>query len=113
MILSDALAVGSCLLMVRSLGVVNLCISRLLVGISCGVSSSVIPTFLVSLAPPQWRGLMGSLHQLFVTVGIGFSFYLGQRLSELAIFGLSNWQSYLFLPVFYACVRIILLFFFR
>jgi MFS family permease len=80
MILSDALVVVSCLLMVRSLGVANLCITRFLVGISCGVSSSVIPPFLVSLAPPQWRGLMGSLHQLFVTVGIGFSFYLGQRL---------------------------------
>lgn len=113
MILSDAVVVGSCLLVMRSLAITNLCASRLLIGMACGVSSSVIPPFLMSLAAPEWRGLAGSLHQLFVTVGVGFSFYLGQRLNDLTIFGVTNWQSYLFLPALYACVRILVLCFFR
>jgi predicted MFS family arabinose efflux permease len=113
MMLSDIVVVGSCLLAVRTLTVPNLCASRLLVGLSCGVSSSLIPPFLMSLSPPEWRGLAGSLHQLFVTVGVGFSFYLGQRLEDLTIFGVTNWRSYLFLPALYACVRTLMLLFFR
>jgi MFS family permease len=113
MMLSDIFVVASCLLMIRNLSVSNLSISRLLVGISCGISSSVIPPFLMSLAPPEWRTLVGSMHQILVTAGVGFSFYLGQRLPQLALLGVTNWQSYLFLPVLYACTRIIALLFFR
>lgn len=113
MMLSDIFVVASCLLMIRNLSVENLCVSRFLVGISCGISSSVIPPFLISLSPPKWRYIVGSMHQILVTGGIGFSFYLGQRLPQLALLGVTNWQSYLFLPVLYACTRIIALLFFR
>jgi MFS family permease len=113
MMLSDIFVVASCLLMIRNLSVGNLCVSRFLVGISCGISSSVIPPFLISLSPPEWRNIVGSMHQVFVAGGVGFSFYLGQRLPQLALLGITNWQSYLFLPVLYACTRIIALLFFR
>lgn len=113
MMLSDIFVVGSCLLMIRNLSVGNLCLSRFLVGISCGISSSVIPPFLISLSPPEWRNLIGSLHQVLLTGGVGFSFYLGQRLPQLSLLGINNWQSYLFLPALYACTRIITLLFFR
>jgi MFS family permease len=81
MMLSDGVVIISCILMARTLGMANLCFSRLVVGISCGISSSIIPPYLISLAPLEWRGLIGSLHQLFITIGVGFSFHLGQRLS--------------------------------
>lgn len=99
--------------MARTLSIVNLCVSRLLVGISCGISSSVIPPYIISLAPLEWRGVAGSLHQLLVTIGIGFSFYLGQRLDSLAILGMEGWQYYFILPVIYAAVRLMLLSFFK
>ncbi len=113
MMLSDIFVVASCLLMIRNLSVSNLSISRLLVGISCGISSSVIPPFLMSLAPPEWRMALGSMHQILVAAGVAFSIYLGQRLPQLALLGMNSWQTYLFLPVLYACARIIALLFFR
>lgn len=80
MILSDCVVVASSLLLATTLEIKSLCLGRLLIGIACGISSSVVPPYLISISPMEWKGMIGAMHQLFVTIGIGLSFFLGQRL---------------------------------
>jgi len=49
-------------------------------GITCGLSASIIPPYLISLSPLEWIGFMGSLHQLLITIGMGFAYLVGQKL---------------------------------
>lgn len=51
MILCDALAVAACGIQLSDLSLRNLCIGRLLIGVYCGISSGIIPSYLMSLAP--------------------------------------------------------------
>ncbi|ORE12020.1 general substrate transporter [Rhizopus microsporus var. microsporus] len=52
-------------------------IGRILCGISCGLGSLVIPTYLGEISTVKGRGLMGSLNQFFVVTGILLSSIIG------------------------------------
>jgi MFS family permease len=113
MMISDVVVILSSLLMVTSLDITTLSAGRFLMGVSCGISSSIVPPYLISVSPLEWKGMIGSLHQLFVTIGVGFSFYLGQRMEELSVFSISNWRSYLLLPILYSSFRLTILSIFK
>lgn len=113
MIVSDCVVVASSLLLATTLEIKSLCFGRLLIGIACGISSSVVPPYLISISPMEWKGMIGAMHQLFVTIGIGLSFYLGQRLEDLNLDNISHWKLYLFLPILYSCIRLVILALFR
>ena len=51
-----------------------LVISRFVIGIGIGLSSSTVPTYLSELAPARLRGAMGSLNQIFIVSGILIAF---------------------------------------
>ncbi|HKN53145.1 MAG TPA: sugar porter family MFS transporter, partial [Amycolatopsis sp.] len=51
-----------------------LVISRLVIGLGIGLSSSTVPTYLSELAPAKLRGAMGSLNQIFIVSGILIAF---------------------------------------
>jgi SP family arabinose:H+ symporter-like MFS transporter len=44
--------------------------ARILSGIAIGVSSMICPVYIAEIAPPQWRGRLGSLFQLGIVTGI-------------------------------------------
>uniref|UniRef100_A0A915AFK6 Major facilitator superfamily (MFS) profile domain-containing protein n=1 Tax=Parascaris univalens TaxID=6257 RepID=A0A915AFK6_PARUN len=69
-----------------------LLIGRLIIGVSAGVSSGVIPTFLTELAPDNLRGMLGSCNQLFLTIAILFSNVLSFKM----IFGSETRWQYIF-----------------
>uniref|UniRef100_A0A0K0F6B9 Facilitated glucose transporter homolog (inferred by orthology to a C. elegans protein) n=1 Tax=Strongyloides venezuelensis TaxID=75913 RepID=A0A0K0F6B9_STRVS len=52
-------------------------IGRFLIGVSCGLASGLAPMYLCEIASVNYRGLFGSLNQLFVTIAILFSQILG------------------------------------
>ncbi|CEF67046.1 Sugar/inositol transporter family and General substrate transporter family and Major facilitator superfamily domain, general substrate transporter and Major facilitator superfamily domain-containing protein [Strongyloides ratti] len=52
-------------------------VGRFLIGISCGLASGLAPMYLCEIASVNFRGLFGSLNQLFVTIAILFSQVLG------------------------------------
>ncbi|KAF6345646.1 solute carrier family 2 member 5 [Rhinolophus ferrumequinum] len=54
-------------------------LSRLLVGICAGLSSSVVPMYLGELAPKNLRGALGVVPQLFITFGILVAQIFGLR----------------------------------
>lgn len=58
--------VGSAL----SVSVLELVISRIIVGLAIGVASFTAPLYISEISPPQYRGALVSLNQLAITVGI-------------------------------------------
>ncbi len=113
MMASDVIVILSSMLLIKSLDITNVCIGRFIFGIACGISTSIIPPYLLSIAPQKWKAIIGSFHQLFITIGVGFSFFIGQRLKDLDLFNISHWKSYLFVPILYSTIRLIILFIFQ
>ena len=59
--------------------VLCLLLGRLLTGVHCGMSSSLVPMYLMEISPPKYRSSMGVLHSLGMTVGILIAQTLGQE----------------------------------
>jgi sugar porter (SP) family MFS transporter len=64
-----------------------LVVSRLIIGIGIGFSSSTVPTYLSELAPAKLRGAMGALNQIFIVLGILIAFLVSYGLGTS-----SNWR---------------------
>lgn len=59
------------------IGISHLYLTRFLLGIYLGISSSILPSYLVSISPPEMSGLIGSFQQLLITIGISVAYRLG------------------------------------
>jgi SP family sugar:H+ symporter-like MFS transporter len=55
----------------------TLYIGRFLLGIYVGISSGIIPVYLISISPPEISGIVGSFNQLLITMGIACAYGLG------------------------------------
>lgn len=49
---------------------------RLIVGVSIGIAASVVPAYISEIAPARWRGMMVTLYQLAITIGIAVSYWV-------------------------------------
>uniref|UniRef100_A0A1I8A8K2 MFS domain-containing protein n=1 Tax=Steinernema glaseri TaxID=37863 RepID=A0A1I8A8K2_9BILA len=45
-------------------------IGRLIIGLNCGLNSGIVPMYLTEVSPINLRGMIGSVHQLLVTISI-------------------------------------------
>lgn len=54
-----------------------LMVGRVLVGVHSGLSTSLAPMYLSEICPFNYRGAFGTLHQLFITIGILFGSIFG------------------------------------
>ncbi len=61
-----------------------LLVGRVLVGAAIGVASMLTPLYLAEMAPPEKRGGVVSLNQLFITIGILVSYLAGYGLANVA-----------------------------
>jgi SP family arabinose:H+ symporter-like MFS transporter len=50
--------------------------ARMLSGVAIGVSSMICPVYIAELAPPRWRGRMGTLFQLGIVTGIFVTLFI-------------------------------------
>ncbi|MEC3979329.1 sugar porter family MFS transporter [Amycolatopsis sp. H20-H5] len=64
-----------------------LVVSRLVIGLGIGLSSSTVPTYLSELAPAKLRGAMGALNQIFIVLGILIAFLVSYGLGTSG-----NWR---------------------
>ena len=69
--------------------------ARILSGIAIGVSSMICPVYIAEIAPPQWRGRLGSLFQLGIVTGIFVTLFINgwiQRPNEPTWNIASGWR---------------------
>lgn len=50
--------------------------ARVLSGVAIGASSMICPVYIAEIAPPQWRGRLGSLFQLGIVTGIFVTLFI-------------------------------------
>lgn len=66
---------------------VHLILSRFVIGLGSGITTGIVPLYLLNLSPLRYKGIFGSLHQLLTVTGIFcaqlFSFYFNKH---------SNWM---------------------
>ncbi|KAH0956781.1 hypothetical protein HN011_009731 [Eciton burchellii] len=59
-------------------------VARFIVGIGVGASCVLVPTYISEIAEVSTRGMLGTMFQLFLTIGILLSFVLGAVLTYTA-----------------------------
>lgn len=75
------------LLLAMANSVTMLVLGRLLTGLCCGLASGTAPTYVVEIAPPKIRGLLGTCFQVMVVIGILLAALFGTFLSWKALAG--------------------------
>ena len=81
-----------------------LVVARVIVGIGCGISTVVVPMYLGEISPTNYRGAIGVLTQLAVTMGICLSQLLGLVLSYVP-----GWRWLVAMTFFFCIVQILLI----
>eukprot|EP00088_Acartia_fossae_P033567 TRINITY_DN3435_c0_g1_i1.p1 TRINITY_DN3435_c0_g1~~TRINITY_DN3435_c0_g1_i1.p1 ORF type:complete len:476 (+),score=97.49 TRINITY_DN3435_c0_g1_i1:2-1429(+) len=85
-----------------------LLVARLIVGFSSGLFTVVAPMYLSEIAPVKWRGGIGVVNQLAVTLGIFISQILGL---DNVLGNADNWPWLLGITAFPPLAQVIILFF--
>lgn len=70
-------------------------LARFASGLSIGISSMICPVYIAEMAPPLWRGRLGSLFQLGIVSGIFISLFINafiQRMGNDAWNAGSGWR---------------------
>lgn len=58
-------------------------LARILSGVAIGVSSMVCPVYIAEIAPPSWRGRLGTLFQLGIVTGIFVTLFINRCIEGL------------------------------
>ena len=64
--------------------------ARIVNGIAIGVSSMICPVYIAEIAPPQWRGRLGTLFQLGIVMGIFIALFSNSFIQSL---GTAYWGA--------------------
>lgn len=80
---NNTLCIIAGLIMALSLNPVMFGIGRILVGFACGVSTAAVPMYVAEISPTNYRGAMGTLHQLSIVFAILISQLLGLPFSTI------------------------------
>ncbi|KCZ81927.1 hypothetical protein H312_00688 [Anncaliia algerae PRA339] len=67
---------------------IHLVASRFVIGLGSGITTAIVPLYLLNISPTKYKGIFGSLHQLSTCTGIFFaqlfSFYFNKE---------DNWKT--------------------
>ncbi len=58
-------------------------VARLIGGLGIGMSSMICPVYVAELAPPRWRGRLGTLFQLGIVTGIFITLFINGQIKSL------------------------------
>ncbi|MGA2034284.1 MAG: sugar porter family MFS transporter [Thermoguttaceae bacterium] len=62
---------------------VQFVLARMLSGVAIGVSSMICPVYIAEIAPPAWRGRLGTLFQLGIVIGIFITLFANLTIQSL------------------------------
>lgn len=74
--------IGS-LLMAFSPNIAVLILGRFVIGLAVGGSMATVPVYLSEMAPTEFRGSLGSLNQLMITIGILVAFLVNYAFTDI------------------------------
>lgn len=77
MVLMDIMTILAILIQDISLAFWCLLLGRLVLGFAVGINSGLVPQYIYSVTPTALAGSVGSLHQVFLMVGVAFGYTLG------------------------------------
>jgi SP family sugar:H+ symporter-like MFS transporter len=107
MLIAAVLFVISGVLSGLAFSIVDLSIWRIIGGVGIGIASVVAPAYIAEVAPPQYRGRLGSLQQMAIVLGIFISQLINYGLNEAAngsttntLWGLQAWRWMLIIEAF-------------
>src|SRR6266568_471668 len=90
-----------------SFSIVDLSIWRIVGGMGIGIASVIAPAYIAEVAPPQYRGRLGSLQQMAIVLGIFISQLINYGLAQAAngqttnnLWGLPAWRWMLIIEAF-------------
>ena len=63
--------------------------ARIVSGVAIGISSMICPVYVAELAPPAWRGRLGTLFQLGIVLGMFVTLFINARIQSL---GDADWN---------------------
>ncbi|XP_071550386.1 solute carrier family 2, facilitated glucose transporter member 1 isoform X8 [Panulirus ornatus] len=109
LLLNNLLGVGGACLMgfsQMSYSFEMLILGRLVIGINCGLNTSLVPMYISEIAPLNLRGGLGTVNQLAVTIGLLLSQILG---IEQLLGNNSAWPILLGLAIVPAVMQMVLL----
>jgi sugar porter (SP) family MFS transporter len=87
--------------------------ARMISGVAIGMSSMICPVYIAEIAPPAWRGRLGSLFQLGIVTGIFLTLFINgwiQRPDDAAWNIANAWRWMLAAEAVPACIFFVLLF---
>jgi SP family sugar:H+ symporter-like MFS transporter len=87
--------------------IVDLSIWRIIGGMGIGIASVIAPAYIAEVAPPQYRGRLGSLQQMAIVLGIFISQLINYGLAQAAngqttnnLWGMQAWRWMLIIEAF-------------
>ena len=105
MILMDALTILSIIIQDISLSLAPLLIGRLMLGFIVGINSGLVPQYIYSVTPTELAGSVGSLHQVFLMVGVAIGYCFGFIIVPTLGTDQIRWRIVLSLPILTCIVR--------
>ena len=74
--------VGS-IVLALSYSIETLFAGRVIIGVGVAISAIVDVSYLSEISPPEWRGMIVSTNELFITIGVLLAFLIGYIVSPL------------------------------
>ena len=109
MLIAIVFIIGA-LILAASTNLALLIIGRLIIGLAVGGSMSTVPVYLSEMAPTEYRGSLGSLNQLMITIGILAAYLVNYAFADIEgwrwMLGLAVVPSVVYLWVFILCLRV-------
>lgn len=108
----DYIALTAIIMQVITIYTPVLCVSRILMGIFCGFTFGIVPSYIISIAPSFASGIVGSFSQLSIVLGMAFAFYMGQFLDNTTFSDNTALRLFIGLPILCVIVHLITLYLF-
>ena len=109
MIYMNILAIFSMALQILSFSTPFIFISRILMGIYCAITISIIPSYSLSIAPHSISGVSGSSNQFAIIAGMAFAYLLSDVLTMKSVSASIRLTIYLGLPLINNVVHILVM----
>ena len=102
----DYLAIISVCLHLLNLNVGIVCVSRVLMGMYCGITTGLVPSWIISMSPSYTSGIFGTFNQLAIALGMAEAYFMGQFLEDADPGDQIRVRIFIGLPIVFSLVHL-------